>query len=865
MTTHPAIVIPPALKLLIEHKRWVIWRYEITATGKRTKVPYQGRTPHKHADTIDPPTWCDLKTAMLAYTEGKCDGIGFVLTDSQFSAVDIDDCRNAETAEIHPWAAEQIKQANSYAEITPSNEGVRIIGLGIGEPLHCAFELPNANGVRCELYRKAERYITISGREIGAAMSLINIDARLDALHAELGGETAQESRLRPQKDSRLGALNELALANLGKWVPKLFPTAKRTRAGGYRVKSADLGRSREEDLSFTPKGIKYFGDADMGDPRKGRRTPIEVIVEFQHVERPQAAAWLEKALASQGNGAAAPEPPKPEPQTEAATEADVEITRLAKLSLSEYEREREAAAKKLKFRASILDKVVAAERERLNPDDGSKQGHAIAFPDPEPWPDPVAGAALLDDLAAAIRNHVVLSDHARDACAIWVVHTYLADRFLISPRLGVRSPMRGCGKTTLLDVLDRLVARPLPTTNVTAAAIFRVIEAHRPTLLVDEADTFLRDNDELRGVLNSGHRKGGAVLRTVGDDHEPRSFATYAPCVIALIGALPDTLHDRAVTVDLKRRLPSEKVEPFRPDRAGHLDVLARKAARWAKDNADRMDAADPVMPDGLVNRAADNWRPLLAIADVAEGEWPERGRKAAEASRNAEADDGSRLELLLGDIRNTFAGKGEVPSADLVKALIELEGHPWAELGKNRKPLTQNRLARMLKPLGIAPKKIGPGKERVNGYVCTHFEEAFGRYLGSEGGSQPDNWTECDEIRTSENLQPDSPEQASPVAKCEKPSNDGLPSGCPVAKGGNGAARAPSSLDDGVGVSAWRIRQLAEQYQDRAYANAQANDGDTRTADCDAWLRQTLAEMVLPEFVEGEFKRVMTEVFRF
>jgi Protein of unknown function (DUF3631) len=539
---------------------------------------------------------------------------------------------------------------------------------------------------------------------------------------------------------------------------------------------------------------------------------------------------------------------------------ADAEITRLAKLKALQYEQERKGAAERLDIRAAILDKLVSAERARLNPDDGSKQGHAIAFPDPEPWPEPVEGMVLLDDLAAAIRKHVVLPDHARDACALWVVHTYLADRFLVSPRLGVRSPTKGCGKTLLLDVLDRVVARPLPTANVTAAAIFRVIAAHRPTLLVDEADTFLYDNDELRGVLNSGHRKGGAVLRTVGDDHEPRSFATYAPCVIALIGALPDTLHDRAVTVDLKRRLPSEKVEPFRPDRAEHLDILARKAVRWANDHAERIAAADPALPEGIVNRAADNWRPLLAIADEAGGEWPERARKAAEAAHIAAADDAeSRLELLLGDIRDALGDKAEMSSADLVKALVELEGRPWAELGKSHKPLTQNRLARMLKPLGIAPHKIGPEKGRVNGYVCAHFEEAFGRYLGSKGESQPDVRTECDEIRTSEISQPDSPNSSCPVAKREKSNNDGLLSGCPVVKRGAGA-----NGSDEPGLGRRRIQDLAEQYQELAYTNAQENGGNTRTADCDAWLRQTLAEQVLPEFIETEFRRVMDVVFR-
>jgi Protein of unknown function (DUF3631) len=566
----------------------------------------------------------------------------------------------------------------------------------------------------------------------------------------------------------------------------------------------------------------------------------------------------LEALIASAPDYAPTEQAKESRSEEQESSATDVEITRLAKLSTVEYEHQRKGAAEKLDMRASILDKLVAAERAELGLDaDDGKQGHAIAFPDPEPWPDPVAGAALLDDLAAAIRKHVVLPDHARDACALWAVHTYLADRFLISPRLGVRSPTKGCGKTLLLDVLDRVVARPLPTANVTAAAIFRVIEAHQPTLLVDEADTFLYDNDELRGVLNSGHRKGGAVLRTVGDDHEPRSFATYAPCVIALIGALPDTLHDRAVIVDLKRRLPSEKVEPFRPDRAGHLDVLARKAARWTHDHADAIAAADPAMPIGIVNREADNWRPLLAIASVVGGKWFNQACEAAQAAHIAAADDAeSRLELLLGDIRDAFADKAEMPSADLVKALIDLEGRPWAELGKSRKPLTQNGLARRLKPLGIAPENIRVGDKVPKGYVLARFEEAFSRYLPDGQASKPLHRYKADEMGISEPFQTATNQSDVADRKCEKSNNGGQ---CSVV-----ADEKPLQPDE-PGLSRRRVRDLAEQYQERAYANAQENDGDTRTAELDAWLRQRLAsEGVLPEFIEAEFGRVMVEVFR-
>jgi hypothetical protein len=194
-------------------------------------------------------------------------------------------------------------------------------------------------------------------------------------------------------------------------------------------------------------------------------------------------------------------------------------------------------------------------------------------------------------------------------------------------------------------------------------------------------------------------------------------------------------------VVIELKRRLGRENIKPFRFDRADHLDVLARKAARWAADNAGRVSAMDPVMPPGIINRQADNWRPLVMIAAAVGGRWPARVSKAALQGREAGDDDeGSRLELLLGDIRGIFAGASEMPSADLVDTLVAIESRPWAEMGKDRKPMTQNRLARMLKPLKIAPEKVGPRGARVSGYILTHFKEAFDRYLGSVGDSQPD-----------------------------------------------------------------------------------------------------------------------------
>ena len=479
-----------------------------------------------------------------------------------------------------------------------------------------------------------------------------------------------------------------------------------------------------------------------------------------------------------------------------------------------EYGRARRPAGKALgDIPLDILDKAVRAKRAELGLDaeDDGKQGQAISFPEPEPWPEPVDGAELLDDIAKAIRRHVVMPDHARDACTLWTVHTYLLNSFMITPRLAIRSPVKGCGKTTLLDVLAQIVYRPLPAANCSASSIFRVVERHRPCLLIDEADSFLSGNEELRGVLNSGHRRGGSVLRNVGDDHEPRAFATYAACAIAMIGQLPGTLADRSVTIDLIRRKADEAIEPFRLDRVQQLTVLARKLVRWTRDNAEAIASTEPQMPGGLYNRAADNWRGLSSIATVAGGDWLARGHKAALAG--AQSDD-AQLELLLGDIRETFGEQTEMRSADLAEALVALEGRPWAEMGRSGKPLNPNRLARMLKPLGIAPIMIGPETDRKRGYKIADFGDAFDRYLEPapdsqhahsppKGGSQPYIRPECDEIRISDTSQPYSPDPGWTVAECEKPNNDDVLDGWTVAKGGRGhrGDSGPSIAEDETG----------------------------------------------------------------
>jgi putative DNA primase/helicase len=316
----------------------------------------------------------------------------------------------------------------------------------------------------------------------------------------------------------------------------------------------------------------------------------------------------------------------------------------------------------------------------------------------------------------------------------LWCLHAHAHDAGHISPLLAFSSPEKRCGKTTVLAVLQHLVPRPLTASNITSAALFRSVEKWQPSLLIDEADTFLRASDEMRGVINSGHTKNSAfVIRTAGDDHEPRRFRTWSPKAIALIGALPDTLEDRAVNIAMRRKRPDERTESFRLGESSNLEDLNRRCVRWASDTFARLAAADPDLPGALHDRAKDNWHPLVAIADAAGGDWPARARQAAVALSADDEDESSIRTMLLADIRDLFAERGEdrLTSSTIIEHLVGLENHPWPEF-KNGKALTTRGLARLLKPFKIVPRTIRlPSDDTPKGYVLEDFHDAFSRYL--------------------------------------------------------------------------------------------------------------------------------------
>ena len=406
--------------------------------------------------------------------------------------------------------------------------------------------------------------------------------------------------------------------------------------------------------------------------------------------------------------------------------------------------RERLKAAK---IKVSELDKVLASFEAAGGGEDDGVQGRAIRFPKIEPWPETVNGSILLDEIVDQIERYVMLPREGAIAVALWIMHAYCFDAFTISPRLVITSPEKRCGKTTLLRVIQALVPKPLAAANITPAAMFRTIEKYRPTLLIDEADTFLRDNEELRGVVNSGHERDGQVVRTVGDDHEPRAFSTFCPTVIAAIGGLSGTIEDRAITITMRRRLAGEPVDQFRSDRAGHLHELARKATRWASDHEQALRDADPEMAKALHDRACDNWRGMLAIADLARWDWPQMARIAAQtlSMQGSEQDDQSRGAMLLADIHHVFGDKARrggadsdrISSTDLVDALVALSDRPWATWSRG-KPISAAAIARRLKDFSIFPNTIKLANRRQpNGYKRSQFDDAFARYLSQPPGS--------------------------------------------------------------------------------------------------------------------------------
>ena len=349
------------------------------------------------------------------------------------------------------------------------------------------------------------------------------------------------------------------------------------------------------------------------------------------------------------------------------------------------------------------------------------------------------ASPTVLDEVYTFLGRFVAYpSTHASVAHTLWIVHTHLMDKWESTPRLAFLSPEPGSGKTRALEISETLVPRPLEAINATPAYLFRKIRDPKglPTVLYDEIDTLFgpraKENEELRGVINAGHRRGAMAGKCVvnGKKIETEEFPAFCAVAMAGLGNLPDSILSRSIIIRMRRRAPHEQVEPYRRKIHGKIgNAIRGQIVTWVGQIGGTI-KTDPSMPKEIVDRNADVWEALLAVADAAGGDWPKRARVSAVSLVSASADDRESLGLrLLTDIRQVFKDVKALFTVDLLNALMNVEESPWGDL-KGR-PLDAHRLAKFLKPYGVKSTQVRIGDKSQKGYSRDDLADAWLRYV--------------------------------------------------------------------------------------------------------------------------------------
>jgi hypothetical protein len=372
----------------------------------------------------------------------------------------------------------------------------------------------------------------------------------------------------------------------------------------------------------------------------------------------------------------------------------------------------------------------------------------------------PLDGAALLDAVRAFTDGYMAWpSVHASVAYVLWIAHCHLMDAWESTPRLALLSPEPGSGKSRGLEVAELLTPRPLLCLSPSPASVFRTIELARPTLLIDETDAIFTHhgkndaNEDLRALLNAGHRKGAKVPRCVGEKQEVKLFPVYAAVALAGLGDLPATIMTRSVVIRMRRRGPGEVAGDYRARDAGAAAAPLRDGlAAWAAQHESRLADWRPPMPPGITDRPADVWEPLLAVADAAGGHWPATARAACLAlvplAESGEASLGIRL---LADLWTVFGGPAELTAAglpavlgampaamatpDILGKLNAMDEAPWAAIriktDRLSPGLDARGLAMRLKPYGVEPALARAGDAVFRGYRLVDLYDPWMRYV--------------------------------------------------------------------------------------------------------------------------------------
>ena len=334
--------------------------------------------------------------------------------------------------------------------------------------------------------------------------------------------------------------------------------------------------------------------------------------------------------------------------------------------------------------------------------------------------------------MIAHIQRYIVVTTDQATAIALWVLHTHCLAACDETPYLSITSPEMRSGKTNLIKTIAMLTPRPWLVVTPSEAVTYRKIAKDQPTLFLDEVDTiWARGNEHegLRALLNAGNQRGTTVPRIKGQSMEIVEFEVFCCKALGGIGALPATVADRSISIRMQRKTKSDVIERWRRRQVEAAAAPIKETISGVMTDAvEALTDAEPVLPDALSDRAQDHWEPLLAIAELAGGDWPRLARAAAVALANGrDDDDGSLGHRLLSDCREVFetTGAERFKTGDLIEHLVALEDAPWGDY--RGKPVTGMKVAYWLKPYGIKPKHIGG----FRGYQRSDFNDAWARYV--------------------------------------------------------------------------------------------------------------------------------------
>ena len=385
---------------------------------------------------------------------------------------------------------------------------------------------------------------------------------------------------------------------------------------------------------------------------------------------------------------------------------------------------------------ASFLDAAAAAQRNSLP----ERPSVPIAATYSSTAMMTISGAELLDSVHAFLRRFVVFPSLAcLDTVTLWAAHAHMVEHFHTTPRLAALSPEPESGKTRVLEILDLLTPCSMLIFSPSVAAIFRTLAQKQVTLLFDEVDTVFTSkgkddqNEDLRALLNAGYRRGASIPRCVGPKHDVVDFKVFAAVALAGIGDLPDTITTRSIVIRMRRRSATEHIEQYRVrlnESQGH--VLRDRLALWAESVGPAVGCAWPELPEGVIDRRAEAWEPLIAVADAAGGDWPKRARVAAVADVAAYRERAPSLGIrLLIDLRGVFGERDSLSTEEILNSLNLMEESPWGDLGGRL--LDSRSLARRLKKYGVKPKNVRGDSGVLKGYAKADLWDVWERYIPS------------------------------------------------------------------------------------------------------------------------------------